>query len=62
VPAAWLTKGNAARCTRAPGGEPVDDPQVIAIAEAAKEVDEKHWAWLDPPGATETDWSEAQLT
>jgi hypothetical protein len=40
----------------------VDDPQVIAIAEAAKEVDEKHWAWLDPPGATETDWSEAQLT
>jgi len=35
-----------------PGREPADDPRVAAIAAAAKDLDEKRRAWLDPPGAS----------
>ena len=33
-----------------PGTEPVDDPQVHAIAQAAAELVTKRDAWLNPPG------------
>ncbi len=45
-----------------PGTEPTDDPRVIAIAEAAKELDEKRRAWLDPPGASDADLKKRTLT
>jgi len=45
-----------------PGTEPVDDPRVIAIAAAAKDLDDKRCAWLDPPGASETDLKKRTLT
>jgi type II restriction/modification system DNA methylase subunit YeeA len=32
-----------------PGQEPTDDPRVLEIAAAAKELDEKRNAWLNPP-------------
>ncbi|NLH07945.1 MAG: class I SAM-dependent DNA methyltransferase [Chloroflexi bacterium] len=34
-----------------PGSEPVDDPRYQAIAEAARELNEKREAWLNPPNA-----------
>ncbi len=41
--------------------EPVDEPRVIAIASAAKELDEKRRAWLDPPGASEANLKKRTL-
>ena len=34
-----------------PGQGPWRDPRLHAIAEAARELDERRRAWLDPPGA-----------
>jgi type II restriction/modification system DNA methylase subunit YeeA len=45
-----------------PGAEPVGDPLVQEIAAAAKELDERRWAWLDPPGASEADLKKRTLT
>ena len=45
-----------------PGTEPVDDPRVLAIAAAAKELDEKRRAWLDPPGASDAELKKRTLT
>lgn len=69
----WLGKGNDPRYTPttcfetfpfpwAPGTEPVHDPRVMVIAAAAKELDEKRRAWLDPPGASETELKKRTLT
>lgn len=35
-----------------PGEEPNDDPRFVAIAAAAKALDSKRQAWLNPPDAT----------
>jgi len=45
-----------------PGKEPVDDPRVQAIAAAAKELDEKRNAWLNPPGASDAELKKRTLT
>ena len=45
-----------------PGHEPVDDPRVEAIAQAARELVEKRDAWLNPPDATEADLKKRTLT
>jgi len=45
-----------------PGTEPSDAPRFIAIAEAAKELDEKRRARLDPPGASDADLKKRTLT
>ncbi|MDZ7728189.1 MAG: hypothetical protein U5Q44_08315 [Dehalococcoidia bacterium] len=34
---------------RPPGHEPANDPHVLAIAEAARELNELREAWLNPP-------------
>jgi hypothetical protein len=36
-----------------PGQEPADDPRVLAVAEAARELDARRRFWLDPPGETD---------
>ena len=38
-----------------PGKEPVEDPRVSSIAEAAQELDSLREAWLNPPEWTKTD-------
>lgn len=45
-----------------PGQEPVDDPRVQAIAQAAKELDEKRNNWLNPPGLAEAELKKRTLT
>ncbi len=45
-----------------PGKEPTDDPRVQAIAAAAKELDEKRNAWLNPPGLSEKELKKRTLT
>ena len=45
-----------------PGTEPVGDPRVQTIAAAAKELDDKRRAWLDPPGASDADLKKRTLT
>jgi type II restriction/modification system DNA methylase subunit YeeA len=45
-----------------PGIEPIDDPRVYEIAEAARELDDKRNAWLNPPGASETVLKKRTLT
>ena len=45
-----------------PGTEPVDDPRVIAIGEAAAGLDRLRRAWLDPEGATEAELKKRTLT
>ena len=45
-----------------PGQEPQDDPRVQAIALAAKELDMKRAAWLDPPGMAEAELKKRTLT
>jgi hypothetical protein len=60
----WLGIGNDPRYTPTtcfetfplpwpPGTEPANDPRVIAVASAAKELDEKRRAWLVPPGVND---------
>ena len=36
-----------------PGQEPADDPRVQGVAAAARELDAKRRAWIDPPGETD---------
>jgi len=45
-----------------PGREPAGDPRVVAIAEAARELVEKRDAWLNPPGASESELKRRTLT
>jgi type II restriction/modification system DNA methylase subunit YeeA len=45
-----------------PCKEPVEDPRVKAIAEAAKELVEKRDAWLNPPGTSEKECADRTLT
>ena len=45
-----------------PGQEPGDDPRVMAIATAARELVEKRDAWLNPPGASEAELKKRTLT
>ncbi len=45
-----------------PGSEPRDDPQVQAIAEAARELDEKRQRWLNPEGISEKELKRRTLT
>ncbi|HRA46431.1 MAG TPA: hypothetical protein PK819_00005, partial [Thermomicrobiales bacterium] len=46
----------------APGSEPVDDPRVIAIGEAAKDLDDKRNSWLNPADASESELKKRTLT
>jgi hypothetical protein len=46
----------------APGTEPVDDPRVIAIGEAAKRLNELRENWLNPEGASEAELKKRTLT
>lgn len=45
-----------------PGKEPQDDPRVLAIAAAAKELVELRDAWLNPPGLDEKELQRRTLT
>lgn len=45
-----------------PGTEPTDDPRVIAIGEAAAELDRLRRTWLDPEGASEAELKKRTLT
>jgi type II restriction/modification system DNA methylase subunit YeeA len=45
-----------------PGTEPVDDPRVIEISEAAKTLNELRERWLNPPGASEAELKKRTLT
>ncbi|MGE5601456.1 MAG: class I SAM-dependent DNA methyltransferase, partial [Nitrososphaerales archaeon] len=45
-----------------PGKEPTDDPRVIAIADAARDLVAKRDAWLNPPGASEAELKKRTLT
>jgi type II restriction/modification system DNA methylase subunit YeeA len=45
-----------------PGKEPPDDPRVEAIAAAARELNEKREAWLNPPGLSEKELKQRTLT
>jgi len=69
----WLGKGNDPRYTPTtcfetfplpwvPGHEPWRDPRLHAIADAARELDEKRRAWLDPPGTPEVELKKRTLT
>jgi len=69
----WLGVGNDPRYTPTtcfetfplpwpPGQEPWDDPRVQEIGAAAKDLDEKRRAWLDPPGASPAELKKRTLT
>lgn len=69
----WLGKGNDPRYTAttcfetfalpwAPSTEPMDDPRVIAIGEAAKRLNELRENWLNPEGASEAELKKRTLT
>ncbi len=69
----WLGKGNDPRYTPTtcfetfplpwpPGQESPDDPQVQAIAEAARTLNEQRERWLNPEGASETELKKRTLT
>jgi len=45
-----------------PGQEPVDDPRVNAIGNAAKKLDELRTNWLNPEGASDADLKKRTLT
>jgi type II restriction/modification system DNA methylase subunit YeeA len=45
-----------------PGQEPVDDPRVEAIAEAARELNDLRERWLNPEDATEAELKKRTLT
>jgi hypothetical protein len=45
-----------------PGQEPVDDPLVIAIGDAAKRLDELRNNWLEPEGASDAELKKRTLT
>jgi hypothetical protein len=46
----------------APGSEPLDDPRVQAIAQAAKELVEMRDNWLNPAGLAESERKKRTLT
>src|SRR5699024_11573826 len=46
----------------APGTEPVDDPRVIAIGEAAARLNELRENWLNPEGASAAELKKRTLT
>ena len=56
------TPRRSTRCGWRPGKEPVDDPRVIAIGEAAAELDSLRRNWLDPEGASEAELKKRTLT
>jgi len=69
----WMGVGNDLRYTPTtcfetfplpwpPGEEPAGDPRVEAIATAARALDERRRAWLDPPGASEAELKKRTLT
>jgi hypothetical protein len=69
----WLGVGNDPRYTPTtcfetfplpwpPGHEPVDDPRVTAIADAARELDERRAAWLNPPDCPAAELKKRTLT
>ena len=45
-----------------PGREPADDPRLLAIAQAAKELVAKRDTWLNPSGASEAELKKRTLT
>ncbi len=45
-----------------PGHEPIDDPRVTAIADAARDLVEKRDRWLNPEGASEAELKKRTLT
>jgi len=45
-----------------PGKEPIDDPRVQAIAEAAQELNENRERWLNPEGISEKELKKRTLT
>jgi type II restriction/modification system DNA methylase subunit YeeA len=45
-----------------PGKEPLEDPLVLSISEAAKELVEKRDNWLNPKGASEVELKKRTLT
>jgi type II restriction/modification system DNA methylase subunit YeeA len=45
-----------------PGQEPVDDPRVQAIAQAAQDLNAKREMWLNPPGLDEAELKKRTLT
>lgn len=45
-----------------PGQEPADDPRVKAIAQAAKDLNAKREAWLNPPDTSEAELNKRTLT
>jgi hypothetical protein len=45
-----------------PGREPVGEPRVEAIAQAARELVEKRDNWLNPPGVSEAELKKRTLT
>ena len=45
-----------------PGEEPVDDPLVEEISEAARHLDELRRNWLNPEGASEAELKKRTLT
>jgi len=45
-----------------PGSEPAGDARVVAIAAAAKALDERRVAWLNPPGADAAELKKRTLT
>jgi hypothetical protein len=45
-----------------PGAEPVHDPRVVAIAQAARDVDEQRERWLNPEGASVAELKTRTLT
>lgn len=69
----WLGVGNDPRYTPTstfetfpfpwpPGQEPTGDPRVVAIAEAARELNERRERWLNPEGASPDERKKRTLT
>lgn len=45
-----------------PGHQPKDDQRVVAVSIAARELVEKRYNWLNPPGSTGKELRERTLT
>lgn len=45
-----------------PGHEPANDPRVLAIADAARELNALRERWLNPPDASESEMTKRTLT
>ena len=55
-------KGRVVLLGTTPSREPRPDPRLHAVADAARELDERRRAWLDPPGASEAELTGKTLT